>query len=272
MPELPEAETVKRALAPALERRTVTKVELFLPALRSPLKPLRKALPGRKILNVFRRARYILAALDDGKFLVIHLGMTGVIRIEDKSVPRRKHEHVFLYLDNGEIFRFEDVRRFGELEVHSAGKTGLPAKFDSFGPEPLTDEFSPEYLYDCSRNVKGSVKKFIMDNTVVTGIGNIYAAETLFAAKIDPRKPAGALTRPQCRRIVLQAKQILTRAIAAGGTTIADFKHVDGTEGRFTVELQVYGKAGELCPNCGTMFQSVKIGGRTSVFCPRCQK
>ena len=111
-----------------------------------------------------------------------------------------------------------------------------------------------------------------MDNTVVTGIGNIYAAETLFAAKIDPRKPAGTLTRPQCRRIVLQAKQILTRAIAAGGTTIADFKHVDGTEGRFTVELQVYGKAGEPCPNCGTALQSVKIGGRTSVFCPRCQK
>ena len=272
MPELPEAETVKRALAPALEGRTVTKVELFLPALRSPLKPLRKALPGRKILKVFRRARYILAALDNGKFLVIHLGMTGVIRIEDETVPHRKHEHVFLYLDNGEIFRFEDVRRFGELEVHPAGKTGLPAKFDSFGPEPLTDEFSSEYLYDCSRNVKGSIKNFIMDNTVVTGIGNIYAAETLFAAKIDPRKPAGALTRPQCRRIVLQAKQILTRAIAAGGTTIADFKHVDGTEGRFTVELQVYGKAGEPCPNCGTVFQSVKIGGRTSVFCPRCQK
>ena len=272
MPELPEAETVKRALAPVLKGRTFTKVELFLPALRSPLKPLRKALPGRKILKLLRRGRYILGELDDGKFLVIHLGMTGVIRIEDGSVPHRKHEHVFLYLDNGEIFRFEDVRRFGELEVHPAGKSGLPSKFDTFGPEPLKDEFSPEYLYDCSRNVKGSVKNFIMDNTVVTGIGNIYAAETLFAAKIDPRKPAGALTRPQCRRIALQAKQILTRAIAAGGTTIADFKHVDGTEGKFTVELQVYGKGGEPCPNCGAVLQSVKIGGRTSVFCPRCQK
>ena len=272
MPELPEAETVKRALAPALERRTITKVELFLSALRSPLKPLRKALPNRKILKVFRRARYILAALDDGKFLVIHLGMTGVIRIEDGSVPRRKHEHVFLHLDNGMIFRFEDVRRFGELEVHPAGKTGLPAKFDSFGPEPLTDDFSPEYLYNVSRKVKGAVKNFIMDNTVVTGIGNIYAAETLFAAKIDPRKPTGTLTRPQCRRITEQAKRILTRAIEAGGTTIADFKQVDGSEGRFTVELQVYGKAGEPCPRCGTVFQSVKIGGRTSVFCPRCQK
>ena len=272
MPELPEAETVKRALAPALEGRTITKVELFLPALRSPLKPLRQALPDRKILKVFRRARYILAALDDDRFLVIHLGMTGVIRIEDGSVPRRKHEHVFLHLDNGLIFRFEDVRRFGELEVHPAGKNGLPAKFDPFGPEPLTDGFSPEYLYDRSRNVKGAVKNFIMDNAVVTGIGNIYATETLFAAKIDPRKPAGTLTRPQCRRITEQAKRILSRAIAAGGTTIADFKHVDGSEGKFTVELLVYGKGGEPCPLCGSELQSIKIGGRTSVFCPRCQK
>ena len=272
MPELPEAETVKRALAPALEGRTITEVRLFRPTLRSPLKPLRKALPGRKILKLLRRGRYILGKLDDGNFLVIHLGMTGVIRIEDETVPHRKHEHVFLYLSNGQIFRFEDVRRFGELEVHPAGKSGLPAKFDSFGPEPLTEEFSPEYLYGCSRNVKGSVKNFIMDNTVVTGIGNIYAAETLFAAKIDPRKPAGALTRPQCRRIALRAKQILTGSIAAGGTTIADFKHVDGTEGKFTVELQVYGKGGGPCPNCGATLQSVKIGGRTSVFCPRCQK
>ena len=146
MPELPEAETVKRALEPVLEGRTITKVKLFQPALRSPLKPLRKALPGRKILNLLRRGRYILGRLDDGRFLVIHLGMTGVIRIEDDSVPRRKHEHVYLYLDNGQIFRFEDVRRFGELEVHPAGKSGLPAKFDSTGPEPLADEFSPEYL------------------------------------------------------------------------------------------------------------------------------
>lgn len=272
MPELPEAETVKRALAPVLEGRTITGVKLFLPALRTPLAPLRKALPDRKILKVSRRARYILACLDDGHILLIHLGMTGVIRIEDGSVSRRKHEHVFLYLDNGLIFRFEDVRRFGELEVHPAGKNGLPAKFDSFGPEPLTDDFSPEYLYNCSRNVRGAVKNFIMDNAVVSGIGNIYATEILFAAGIDPRKPAGKLTRLQCRRITGAAKKILKRAIAAGGTTISDFKQVDGSEGKFTVELRIYGKGGEPCPFCATPLQSVKIGGRTSVFCPRCQK
>lgn len=272
MPELPEVETVKNALVPELTGRTIVRVELFSPTIRTPLAPLKKALPGRKILNLRRRARYIAAKLDNGNFLVIHLGMTGVVRVEDPAVPRRKHEHVFLHLDNGMAFRFEDVRRFGELEVHPAAKNGLPAKFDTFGPEPLTDDFSPEYLYARSRNVKGAVKNFIMDNTIVVGIGNIYATETLFAAKIDPRKPAGALTRPQCRRITEQAKRILKRAIAAGGTTIADFKQVDGSEGKFTVELQIYGKTGEPCPHCGTLLRSVKIGGRTSVFCPLCQK
>lgn len=272
MPELPEAETVKNALAPMLEGRTVVRVRLFSPALRTPLAPLKKALPHRRILKVFRRARYIIARLDDGRALVIHLGMTGVIRIEDGTVPRRKHEHVFLYLDNGLIFRFEDVRRFGELEVHTCGKNALPAKFSEFGPEPLTPDFSAEYLYGRSRQVKGAVKNFIMDNGVVSGIGNIYATEILFAAGIDPRKAAGTLTKPQCRRITDHAKRILQDAIAAGGTTIADFRQVDGSEGKFAVALRIYGKFGEPCPRCGTRLESVKLGGRTSVFCPKCQK
>lgn len=272
MPELPEVETVCRALAPALTGRTIRHVELFSPAVRTPLAPLEKALPGRCLLDVFRRARYIVIPLDNGSSLVLHLGMTGVVRIEPATVPRRKHEHVFLHLDNGMVFRFEDVRRFGSLEVHPAGKNGLPEIFDAFGPEPLSAEFTPEYLYACSRGLRGAVKTFLMDNTIVPGIGNIYAAETLFAARIDPRRPAGTLTKPQCRLIVEQAKRILLDAIAQGGTTIADFKHVDGTEGRFSVQLQVYGKAGAPCPVCGTKLASVKIGGRTSVFCPRCQK
>ena len=272
MPELPEVETVCRALAPALTGRIIRRVELFSPTVRTPLAPLEKALPDHRILDVFRRARYIIAPLDNGLSLVIHLGMTGVIRIEPAAVPRRKHEHVFLHLDNGLVFRYEDVRRFGSLEVHPAGKSGVPEMFDSFGPEPLSAEFTPGYLYEHSRGLCGAVKNFLMDNTVVPGIGNIYAAETLFAARIDPRRPAGTLTKPQCRRIVEQAKRILLDAIAQGGTTIADFKHVDGTEGKFAVQLQVYGKAGSPCPVCGTKFACIKIGGRTSVFCPRCQK
>ena len=272
MPELPEVETVARALAPVLTGRTVVRVELFSPALRTPLSPLETSLPGRTVRQVFRRARYLIAPLDNGTALVIHLGMTGVIRVEAPSVPRRKHEHVFLHLDNGSVFRFEDVRRFGELEIHPVGKGGLPERFAAFGPEPLSPGFTAEYLQEQSRGRKTAVKSFLMDNAVGAGIGNIYAAETLFAAGIDPRREAGTLNSEQCRALVKCARRILREAIRQGGTTISDFKHVDGSEGKFSVRLQVYGKSGEKCPCCGTKLQCVKIGGRSSVFCPRCQK
>ena len=272
MPELPEVETVMRALAPRLTGHVILRTELFSPALRSSLAPLADGLPGRKITAVLRRARYIIARLDDGNALVIHLGMTGVIRIESEAVPRRKHEHVFLHLDNGQVFRFEDVRRFGSLEIHSSRPDGLPEMFDSFGPEPLSADFTPAYLHKRSRGVKTTVKSFLMDNAVVAGIGNIYAAETLFAAGIDPRRRAETLNLIQCRKIVQHACRILEEAIRAGGTTVSDFRQVDGSEGKFAVSLRVYGKAGEPCPVCGTVFKSVKISGRTSVFCPKCQK
>jgi len=272
MPELPEVETVARALAPVLTGRTIVRVELFSPAVRTPLSPLKTALPGRTIRQLFRRARYLIAPLDNGTALVVHLGMTGVIRVEYSSVPRRKHEHVFLHLDNGSVFRFEDVRRFGGLEVHPIGQGGLPARFAAFGPEPLSGDFSAEYLYEHSRCRKTAVKTFLMDNAVVAGIGNIYAAEILFAAGIDPRREAGTLTSEQCRNLVKCARRILREAIRQGGTTISDFKHVDGSEGKFAVRLQVYGKSGEPCPVCGTKLQCVRLGGRSSVFCPRCQR
>lgn len=272
MPELPEVETVKRALVPALTGRTILRVELFSRALRTSLEPLAETLPQRKILNIGRRARYIVARLNDGCALVIHLGMTGVVRIENSSVPRRKHEHLFLHLDNGTIFRFEDVRRFGSLEVHPCGGNGLPSMFGGFGPEPLTDDFSAEYLFRRSRNVRCGVKNFIMNNTVVSGIGNIYATEILFAAGVNPRKEAGKLTWMQCGRMAEHAKKILQSSIEAGGTTIADFRQVDGSEGKFAIHLQIYGKAGKPCPLCGKVLKSLKLGGRTSVFCPQCQK
>jgi len=272
MPELPEVETVACALAPALTGRTIFKVKLFSPALRSPLDPLKKTLPGRKIVNIRRRARYIIAGLDNGNALVIHLGMTGVIRIEKPEIPRRKHEHIFLYLDDGLVFRFEDVRRFGSLEVHPVCRNGLPEMFGSFGPEPLSAAFTAEYLFGHSRGVRSAVKSFLMDNAVVAGIGNIYAAETLFAAGIDPRRETETLTRDQCRKIVKHARRILRAAIRAGGTTVSDFKQVDGSEGKFTVFLQVYGKKGKPCPVCGFPLELARIGGRSSVFCPKCQK
>lgn len=273
MPELPEVETIGRALAAALTGRVIEQVEIFSPAMRTPLQPLIDAhLEGRRIQSVRRRARYLVAALHDGRGLLMHFGMTGVVRIESAAVPRRKHEHVFLHLDNGLIFRFECVRRFSLLEVHTLNPDGGVALFSAFGPEPFDPAFGPDTLYARSRGVSAAVKTFLMDNAVVAGIGNIYATETLFAAGVDPRKPAGKLTRPACRRLVEQARRILSEAIRQGGTTVSDFRHVDGSEGHFALCLAIYGKTGKPCPVCGETLKSVKLGGRTSVYCPHCQK
>ena len=273
MPELPEAETIGRALNRVLSGRTITQVQVFTPAMRTPLTPLENAgLPGKSFLQVRRRGRYLLADLSDSRVLLMHFGMSGVVRVEPASVPRRKHEHVFIHLSDGNIFRFECTRRFSMLEIHTPGADGVPGVLGRLGAEPLTADFNGKSFYAacCKRSVP--VKNLLMDNEIVTGIGNIYAAETLFAAGVDPRKPGKNMTLAECEKIVLNAKNILTRAIERGGTTISDFRHVDGSEGKFVQDLKIYGKEGESCPVCGSTIQSVRLGGRASCFCPECQK
>lgn len=271
MPELPEAESISRALDSALKNRTITKVEIFFPRLRTPLGPLLKAkLPGRRFVGCRRRARYAVADLDDGRQLVLHFGMSGVVRVEGAAVPRRKHEHVFIHLDDGKILRFEDPRRFGSVEIQNKGADGWPESLAKIGVEPLSDAFSGKFLFEASRGRKKCVKELVMDNSIVTGIGNIYAAETLFAAAIAPVKRADTLTLDDCARIVRHAKRILRKAIEWGGTTVSDFKNVDGSEGRFAQKLKIYGK--KICPKCGGKTLSPVLGGRTSWYCPGCQK
>ena len=274
MPELPEAENIGRALKRTICGETITGVEVFTPSMRTSLLPLMSAeLPGRKIVDVRRRARYLVAELDDGRGLLMHFGMSGVIRVEDSSVPRRKHEHVFIHLSNGKIFRFECTRRFSLLEVHSGcGNGAFPAVLDKLGVEPLTDDFSGVMLFEALKNHRGCVKNAIMDNSVVVGIGNIYANETLFICRIDPRRKACEVSLNECNMIAQTAKKVLARAIECGGTTISDFKNVDGSEGKFVQELQIYGKAGEKCPVCQTVIESVRLGGRNLFYCPECQK
>jgi len=270
MPELPEAESITRALDRALTNRRITKVEVFFPRLRTSLEPLLTCgLVGRTFTSCRRRARYAVAYLDDGRALTMHFGMSGVVRVEPASVPRRKHEHVFIHLDDGKIFRFEDPRRFGFLEVQQMGADGWPECLAGIGVEPLSPQFTGEFLFNASRGRKKPVKEFIMDNAVVTGIGNIYAAETLFACKIAPTRPAAALTQEECQAIAKHAKRILKLAIKWGGTTVSDFKNVDGSEGKFVQKLRMYGK--EKCPDCGTPIAKVTLGGRTSWYCPHCQ-
>ena len=274
MPELPEAETIGRALKRALVGRRITEVRVFSPAMREPLTPLLDAeLPGRRFVDVRRRARYVIAELDDGRALLMHFGMSGVVRVEPATVPKRKHEHLFLVLDDGRAFRFECTRRFSVCKLCSLPEPGgCPPELGGIGVEPLTDKFDEEYLFRGSRSRHCAVKCLLMDNAVVAGIGNIYAAETLFAAGVDPRREAGSLTRNECGRIVREAKRILSRAIELGGSSISDFLNVDGSEGKFAQELQIYGRTGKSCLRCGGTVQCVRLGGRSSCFCPHCHK
>lgn len=273
MPELPEVETVANALRRVLPGRRIAAVEVRAPKLRTSLEPLRSAhLAGHAFTAVRRRGRYIVLALSDGRGLLLHLGMTGAVSVVDATEPPRRHEHVLLKLDDGSSFRFEDPRRFGVLEVHELKSDGLPAALDFLGPEPLTGDFSAEGFYQSAHHRHVAIKEVLMDNTVVTGVGNIYATESLFAAGIRPAHRSDRLGRAACERLVAAVKAILARAIAAGGTTISDFRGVDGSEGRFNRELLIYGKAGEPCPKCGAALQTVKLGGRSSCYCPKCQK
>lgn len=271
MPELPEAESIARALDKALKKRKIKKVEVFFPRLRTSLEPLVTAkLEGRSFTGCRRRARYAVADLDDGRALTMHFGMSGVVRVEDARLPRRKHEHAVITLDDGKALKFEDPRRFGFMEVQRLGADGWPECLSGIGVEPLSPQFTGRFLFEKSRGRKKPVKEFVMDNAVVTGIGNIYAAETLFAARVSPLRPASSLTLAECEAIVRHAKRILKLAIKWGGTTVSDYRNVDGSEGKFVQKLQMYGR--ETCPVCGGKIAKAVLGGRTSWYCPSCQR
>lgn len=274
MPELPEVENIGRALKKHLVGKKIRNIEVFTPAMRTPLTPLLEAdLMGARFLDVRRRGRYLTAELDRECCFLMHFGMSGVVRVEPVSVPKRKHEHLFIHLDDGNVFRFECTRRFSIFEMHKLPQGGkFPAVLDKLGVEPLEKGFTASFLHAEAAGVKSCVKNFLMDNAVVVGIGNIYATETLFACGIDPRRRASTLTLSECRKIVKHSKEILTCAIESGGTTISDFLNVDGSKGEFVTRLQVYGRTGSPCFKCGTNIESVQLGGRTSAFCPHCQK
>jgi formamidopyrimidine-DNA glycosylase len=271
MPELPEAESIAKALDRALKGRTVTKVEVFSPKLRTSLLPLASgALVGKSFIGCRRRARYAVADLDDGRALTMHFGMSGVVRVEDAKLPRRKHEHVFIHLSGGKALRFEDPRRFGSVELQRIGSDGWPESLSGIGVEPLSREFDGEFLHTHSRRRKKPVKELLMDNSIVTGIGNIYAAETLFACRVSPLRRSEDLTRGECDAIARAAKRILRLAIKCGGTTVSDYRNVDGSEGKFAQKLKIYGKS--VCPVCGAPVAKAVLGGRTSWYCGECQK
>ena len=270
MPELPEVETTRRGLAPHLEGRRITAVTLRRPDLRWPIPAaVRERLPGQRIEGVERRAKYLLTHTRAGSALW-HLGMSGVMRVLPASTPAGAHDHVDLGLDDGRVLRFTDPRRFGSLLWQGAGE--MHPLLAGLGPEPLSDAFSGDTLFAASRGKKASVKVFLMDQAVVVGVGNIYAAEALFEAGIRPTTAAGRVTRERYARLAAAVKRILGYAIERGGTTLRDFLNPDGLPGYFEQELFVYGREGEACKVCGTGLKSMRLGQRATVWCPRCQR
>ncbi|MBE1160190.1 bifunctional DNA-formamidopyrimidine glycosylase/DNA-(apurinic or apyrimidinic site) lyase [Dyella acidiphila] len=275
MPELPEVETTRRGIAPHLIGRKVASVVLRRQDLRWPIpREVSELLPGQRIDEVERRAKYLLLHTHAGSAL-LHLGMTGVLRILPPDVAPGPHDHVDIALEplQGErarILRFTDPRRFGCLLWQAPGSTH--ELLAELGPEPLTDAFDGDLLYRRSRGRKAAVKLFLMDNAIVVGVGNIYASEALFAAGIDPRKPAGSISRPRYARLAGEVKRILAWAIERGGTTLRDFLNPDGAPGYFFRELFVYGREGEQCKVCGTAIKQAVLGQRSTFWCPHCQK
>ncbi len=270
MPELPEVETTRRGLLPELKGRRITAVILRRPDLRWPIpKEIAGLLPGQPILGLRRRAKYLLLDLEPGSGL-LHLGMSGCLRMVPKDFPAGRHDHVDLVLDSGQALRFTDPRRFGCLLWQPKGE--LHALLRNLGPEPLTSQFTGEVLFEASRGRTASIKTFLMDQGIVVGVGNIYAVEALFRAGIAPDRAAGSVSRKRYARLVQAVKAILTQAIRSGGTTLKDFRHPDGMPGYFKQELAVYGRQGEPCLICGRALCGNRLGNRATVWCAYCQR
>lgn len=271
MPELPEVETTCRGIEPHIAGLKVRKLVVRNANLRWPVpEELAALLAGRKLLAVQRRAKYLLLRFSHGTVLM-HLGMSGSLRIIEASEPAAYHDHVDLQFVGGVALRFTDPRRFGSV-LWQADDPMQHKLLASLGPEPLSADFDGDRLYECSRNRKSPVKTFIMNNAVVVGVGNIYANEALFAAGIRPTVAAGRISRPRYRRLAGEIKRVLAAAIEQGGTTLKDFVGGDGKPGYFKQQLKVYGRAGAGCLDCGAVLLEKRLGQRSTVYCRHCQR
>ncbi|MGM0982845.1 MAG: bifunctional DNA-formamidopyrimidine glycosylase/DNA-(apurinic or apyrimidinic site) lyase [Pseudomonadota bacterium] len=273
MPELPEVETTRRGIAPYVEGREIVEVIVRQASLRVPVpQDLVERLIGARIGELARRAKYLLVPLEGEApgTLIWHLGMSGSLRIARLGELPKKHDHLDLVLDDGAILRYHDPRRFGFVDW-LAGSTEQDARLARLGPEPLSEAFDGERLFARSRGRRLAVKPFLMDNAVVVGVGNIYAAEALFLAGIDPRRAAGRISRERFDRLAAAVREVLAAAITQGGTTLRDFVGGTGEPGYFKQRLNVYGRDGQPCRRCGAELRLVTLGQRASVFCGHCQ-
>lgn len=270
MPELPEVETIRRGISPSILKQKIVATIIRNHQLRHPIpKNLPKILRGQSIQTVNRRSKYLLLSTEKGT-LIIHLGMSGNLQIKNPAHKLTKHEHVNLILANGSALCYTDPRRFGAILWTNQD----PLKHQllkNLGPEPFAKDLTASYLFNRAQTKKYSIKQFLMDNQVITGIGNIYASEILFAAKINPLKKVKILSLPNYQKLIKIIHKILKLAIKHRGTTIKDHKDSLGKAGAFQNQLKVYGRAGKPCINCKNKLTTIRIGQRSTVFCPHCQ-
>jgi formamidopyrimidine-DNA glycosylase len=271
MPELPEVETTLRGITLHLSNHQVADVVIRNPKLRWPIPAnLPELLQGQTVRSLQRRAKYLLVEFDHGT-LILHLGMSGSLRIQPVGTPPEKHDHFDLVLDAGQLLRLRDPRRFGAVLWH-AGDIAQHPLLASLGPEPLEHNFDGDYLHRATRSRSVAIKQAIMDGHLVVGVGNIYANEALFRARIRPQLAANKLSLPRCQRLAQNIKEVLLEAIQQGGSTLRDFVHSDGSSGYFQQSYFVYGRTGEPCRVCGTSIKQIKQGQRSTFYCPACQR
>ncbi|RKF22142.1 bifunctional DNA-formamidopyrimidine glycosylase/DNA-(apurinic or apyrimidinic site) lyase [Alginatibacterium sediminis] len=270
MPELPEVETSRRGIEPHLVSHEITEIVVRNPKLRWPIPSIITNCIGHRITAVKRRAKYLLVETQAGTIL-IHLGMSGSLKVLAQHETVLKHDHVDICLSSGMCLRLNDPRRFGAVLY-----TELPWQehklLTSLGPEPLSDDFSPSLLFQSAKRRSIPVKQLIMDNHVVVGVGNIYACEALFRSGIHPQKAANKVSATRYANLCQHIKEVLAQAIEQGGTTLKDFSNADGKPGYFKQELAVYGRQNQACHSCGEHIQATRIGQRNSFFCPNCQR
>jgi formamidopyrimidine-DNA glycosylase len=268
MPELPEVEMTLRGVEPWIANQIITQLNVRQSSLRWPVTPgLAKIVQGQKVCALRRRAKYLIMQLERGSMLV-HLGMSGSLRLVEPEIEWRKHDHIEMQMSNGSVLRYHDPRRFGYWLWSEAEHSQLAR----LGPEPLSADFDGHRLYQLSRKRKMAVKPFIMDNNTVVGVGNIYASEALYRSGIRPDRAAGNIAQKRYMVLSGHIKEVLMAAIEQGGTTLRDFVNGDGEPGYFQQTLAVYGRGGQPCTRCETLLKEIKLGQRSSVFCPSCQR
>jgi formamidopyrimidine-DNA glycosylase len=271
MPELPEVETTLLGIKPFVLQQKIQSIVVRHHGLRWPVTAnLNEQLEGQTIQEISRRGKYLLFHTTHGH-LILHLGMSGSLRILTHDAPAKKHDHVDIVLASGKVLRFRDPRRFGAI-LWTIDDPLLHPLLANLGLEPLKSSFTGKYLWERAQKRKVPVKNFLMDSKIVVGVGNIYATESLFAARISPKKPAGKISLVQYEILAKAVKQILKAAIKKGGTTLKDFVDSQGNKGYFSIQLKAYGRGGKECVVCGKTLKEIRLGQRSSVYCPHCQR